>query len=413
MMKTHLLRLAARHTLRHRARTFLTAGMVALGVGLLTIALSWVNGIFGQMIEDGTAMAGHVRIVAEEYAAREQLNPLYENIQPVEPLLEALRARAGVVSALPRIATGVTVTTGEEIGDHFALAVGATDEYYRDRVKAPERLDRGRWFEKSGELVMGHRVARQIGAELGDEVVLLGMTQDGSLSPVKGVLTGILSAGVSFFDQQVFLPLEEIQWLADIPGGAIEILVFGDRYREGPALARALRDLPETDGLAVEPWNERDPWAGMMEAVGTVRGIVVFCIVLLAALGIFNTMMMSVLERTSEVGVLRALGLGRAGVTAVFLFEAAVIAVAGGMAGVLLGIGPAWLLETRGINLGENVAASLSADMPITTTVYGDLTAGIVLGAFLLGLATAVIGSILPAIRAASIQPVVAMRTKR
>jgi putative ABC transport system permease protein len=413
MRRTHLFRLAFRNIHRHRARTFLTAGMVAMGVALLTIALSWLGGVFGQMLDNAARMAGHIRIVTVEYAAREELSPLYENIQPVEPLIEMLLGLPGVISVQPRIATGVTLTAGEEIGDHFALAVGALDAYYRRHVKAPEHLEQGRWFEGPGELVMGHRVAREIGAKVGDEVILLGMTQDGSLSPLKGILTGILSGGMMFFDQQVFLPLAEMQWLSDIPGGAVEILVFGDRYQDAPALTRSLRGLPGMNGFAVQPWNERDPMAGMMQVVRTMRGIIVFCVVLLAALGILNTMMMSVLERTSEIGVLRAMGLGRPGVVSVFLVEAAVIALVGGFAGVLLGSGPARLLETHGVRLGENVAASLSHDMPITTIVHGDLTAGIVAGAFLLGLAMAVLGSVLPAVRAASVQPVIAMRAKR
>ena len=427
MMRSHLVRLAARSTLRHRARTLLTAGMVAMSVMLLIVALSWVTGIFGQMLADATSMSGHVRIVARAYAEREQLAPLYENLQPIGALVDLLRCQPGVVAVEPRIATGVTVTVGEEIGEVFALLVGAGPRYYSDHVQAHRHLARGRWFAGAGELVMGHRVARQAAAKLGDEVVLLGLTQDGSLSPLKATLVGILSGGNSFFDRQVFMPLEPLQWLTDIPDGAIEVLVFGERYQEAANLAHSLRRLPELrepaalglliegepGGLAVQAWSERDPWAGMLEVIGSIQGVIVFFIVLLAALGVLNTMMMSVLERTSEIGVLRAMGLGRPGVVGIFLFEALVIALVGGLAGVLLGLGPAWLLQTRGVRLGEDIASSLSADMPLSAVVHGDLTAGIVVAAFLLGLLTAVLGSFLPAMRAASIQPVVAMRSRR
>jgi len=412
-MQTHLIRLSARNVLRHRARTLLTAGMVAMGVALLIVSVSWIAGIFGHMLAQATAMAGHVRIVSKEYAAREQLAPLYENIHPVEPLVAMLMAQPGVRAVYPRIATGVTVAVGEEIGEVFAQVLGAPAAYFKDDLKVVAYVEQGRWFEGDGELVMGYHVARQAGVEVGDDVVLLGMTQDGSLSPVRGTLVGILRGGTSFFDRQVFLSLDQAQWLVDIPDGAIEILVFGDRYQDAADLAGSLRMLPELGDLSVKAWRERDPWAGMMEMVQGIQGVVVFFVVLLAALGILNTMMVSVLERTGEVGVLRAMGLGRGGVVGIFLLEALVISCAGGGVGVLLGIAPAWILETRGIELGETVATSLSSDIPFTATVYADLSAEIVASAFLLGLMAAVVGSAIPAIRAAGIKPVVAMKNRR
>ncbi len=411
-MRTHLFRLAARGTWRHRTRSLLTAAMVALGVALLVMGLTWVTGIFGGMMEESASIAGHVRIVTQEYSAQEQLAPLYENIEPSDPLVELLSKHPDVVAAMPRIMTGVTVTVGEEIGDVFAGAVGAPESYYRDRLQAMDELIEGRWFENEDELVMGHRVVRQVDAQLGDEVVLLGMTQDGSMSPAMGTLVGILHAGSSFFDQQVFLPLEELRWITDIPEGTIEILVFGERYQDAPALARSLRELPELEGMAVEAWIEREPYGGLAGFMEQVQGILVFAIVLLAALGILNTMMMSVLERTSEIGVLRAMGLGRLGVVWIFIVEAIIIAGLGGLAGIVLGIGPAWLLHARGVEIGD-VATTLAADLPVTATVYGELTAGVVLGSFLLGLLAAFIGSVIPSIRAAYVQPVVAMRTRR
>lgn len=412
-MRTHLLRLAARGTQRHRARTILTCTMVAFSVALLLMGLTWITGIFGNMLEDAASMAGHVRVVTEEYAAQEQLAPLYENIETSDPLVEALLRHPDAVAAVPRIMTGVTLTADGEIGDVFARVIGAGEVYYQDYLKPEQHLVEGRWFESEGELVMGRRLARRLEAQIGDDIVLLGTSQDGSMSPSLGTLAGILHSGSSFFDEQVFLPFEEVRWITDIPEGTIEILVYGARYQDAPALAQSLRELPEMDGMRVEAWSEREPYGGLAGFVDQIRGFLVFAIVLLAALGILNTMMMSVLERTNEIGVLRAMGLGRLGVVGLFVAEAVIIAGIGGLVGVLLGLGPSWLLHSRGIELGEEVASSLAADLGVTATVYGQLSAGVVLGAFLLGILAALIGSIIPSIRATRVQPVVAMRSRR
>ncbi len=403
-------RLAVRNVRRRPVRTGLTAGMVIVGVGILVLALTWIRGVFGTVIEGATGLAGHVRLVDREFAAREELMPLYENLPESAPLVALLERQPGVVAVEPRIATGVTVTAGAEIGDVFAMAVGASERYFRERLGAKDKLVRGTWFSgEPHEIVAGAKVAEQTGAKIGDELLLLGTTQDGALSPIKGKLVGVYRAGGPL-DQQLLLPLGELRWLTDITDGATEILVFGDDYARAGVLAAELRAVPELSGYAVQAWLEREPFASMLGTVQVIQNIIAFFFVFLTALGIWNTMMMSVLERTHEIGVLRAMGLSRLGAVGLFVGEALAIGVAGGIGGVLLAAWPAWLLETRGVTLGERIAGQLSFG---TETIYGDLSLEVVFSALILGMVMALVGSALPALRAASIQPVSAMRSGR
>lgn len=406
-----LLRLAARNARRRRARTLLTAGMVVAGVGLLMIALTWITGIFGGVLEEGSAMGGHVRLVNPDYAAREELLPLDANLPDLGAVVKLVEGRPGVVAVEPRILTGVTVTVGREIGDVFALATGASERYFRERLHAADKVREGRWFSGSpGEIVLGAKVAEEAHAKLGDEVVLLGMTQDGSISPIKGALVGIVRSG-GLLDRQVLVPLERIQWLADLAGGATELLVFGDDYATAAGLAARLRAVPELAPYLIQGWQQREPLASIGRVIATVRLFVIGVVVLLAAVGIWNTMTTSVLERTREIGVLRALGMTRPQVVWLVVAEAGTIAILGGAAGVLLGWGPAWLLEHHGIRFGDSIASQLS--LPISEVMRGKLTAGVAAGAFSLGLLMALLGSVPAALRAASIQPVTAMRSGR
>lgn len=405
-------RLAARNTLRRRARTLFTLGMVVLSVALLLVALTWIRGAFGSMLATATALGGHVRVVDPDFAAREELMPLYEHLTGTEALAGALHRQPGVTAVEPRITTGVTLTVGEEIGDVFAMVVGANERYFRERLGADQKVVAGTWFTGApDELVAGYKVVERTGAKVGDELVLLGATQDGSLSSLKGRLVGVVRGGAGAFDQQVFAPLEKVQWLVDIPEGAVELLVFTEDYHSAPELAARLRSVPELQGLAVQSWTEREPWKSTLSTVRGMERVVVFIFVFLTALGIWNTMMMSVLERTHEIGVLRAMGLSRLGAVGLFVGEALAVSVVGGLLGIALGAWPAWLLERYGIRIGEKAASNVA--LPVSETLHGELTLEIVLMAFGLGLVMAVLGSVLPALRAASIQPVSAMRSGR
>lgn len=406
------MKLATRNAMRRPLRTALTAGMVVFAVALLLIAQTWIGGAMGGMLAASTAQSGHVRVVTPGFVEREALSPLDENLVEVEPLVKRLREQPGVTAVEPRIVTGVLVTVGEEIGDVHAGAMGANETYFREQLKLKERVVQGTWFTGApDELIAGVKVAELTGAKVGDELLLLGMTQDGSMSPVTGRLVGIVSTGGTGTDQQVLLPLERVQWLTDIPGGATELLVFGDDYRSGATLAARLSALPELERYAVQSWDSREPWKSLAKTSGTMTTAIMLVIVFLAALGIWNTMMMSVLERTHEIGVLRALGLSRLGTMKLFVGEALAIGVLGGLAGLALGLGPSWLLQKHGVHVGQQAASSTSLGM--SETIYGDLTFEGIALAFCLGLLMAVLGSILPALRGASIQPVSAMRSGR
>lgn len=409
MMISTSVKLALRNTTRRRTRTLLTAGMVVLGVALLLLSLSWISGIFDSMLSVATALGGHVRIVQPQFAAREELAPLYENLAQVAPLEAAVRGQPGVSGVEPRITTGVTISKGDQIGDVFGLVVGARERYFRERTGAKDKLIAGSWFTgKTDEAILGSKVARELGAKVGDELILVGTTQDGSISPIKVTLVGIAQLGAGGLNQQIFVPLSAVQYLVDIEGGATELLVYGDHYERAEALAAQLRRSPALQQLTIQAWSEREPWRSLSGTVHGMQGVIVGVIVFLTALGIWNTMMMSVLERTHEIGVLRAMGLSRWGTVRLFAGEALAIAILGGLLGVLLGAYPAWLLETRGITIGERTAASSS--LMISETMRGDLNWTVTLTAFSLGLLMALLGSLIPALRAASIQPVAAMR---
>lgn len=307
--------------------------------------------------------------------------------------------------------SGVTLSAGEEIGDVFGLAVGAHESYFRARTDARPKLAQGTWFSGApDEVVAGAKVVEQAKAKLGDELILLTATQDGSLSSIKAKLVGVFRTG-SAFDQQLYLPLEALQYLSDLEGGATELLVYGESFEDASALARRLRAVPELADHDVMCFEAREPWRSLSGTVRAIEDIIVFVIVFLAALGIWNTMTMSVLERTHEIGVLRAMGLSRLGTLGLFVGEGLLIGGLGGLLGLAVGAYPAYLLESVGVTLGER--ATQNMPIGLTERVFGDLSPEGALTALTLGLVMALLGSTLPALRAASIQPISAMRSGR
>lgn len=408
-----LIQLAMRNVQRNARRSMLTALMITAGAVLLILGMSWIDGVFNGAMNKGALFAGHVRVVKPGFAQKEQFFPLEENVADSAPVVTALLATPGVEAAYPRIQMGVTVTASEEIGENFGLLVGAPTELYQKYLSLEASLTEGHLPAADDEVVIGLTIADQIGAKLGQEIVVLGQTQDGSMSPAKLKVVGLYDLGSVNQNKMLYVTLEEVRYLADIPGGATEIVAYtADRLAALDVAHTAAAD-PAMKGLEVKAWMERSPYDALLGVVGTVQAIAGTVIVLITALGVLNTMLMSVLERTGEIGVMRAMGLKLGPTLVMVVIEAVVIAVVGGGLGVAGGGLLAWAwLERHGINLGAAVKGLPSA-IPINSIVYGDVKPSQLVTAFVLGLVMALVGALIPAIRAAGIQPVEAMRSRR
>jgi ABC-type lipoprotein release transport system permease subunit len=405
-----LLRLAVRNARRNVIRSGLTAFTVMLGTALVCVFLAWMEGVFGGTLQGSSNAIGHVRVVDPEFAAREQLQPMYENVPDAVGVAAMLATKPGVVAAYPKIMTGATVEVDGVIGDVFALVAGAPGDYYRDRLDAQSSLVAGRLLAGgAGEAVIGAKVAEKAKAGVGDTLVLNGVTQDGAMSAVSVEVVGITSGDV-VTSQQIWLGLEEVQYLTDLGDATTEVLAYASAYDEASSLAETLRADPDLEGLTVQSWDEREPFNGLMTTVEVIKVIMNGIMVFIASLAIWNTMTMSVLERTNEIGVLRAMGLTRLRTVLLFLYEALLIGVVGGVAGLLLGGSLGYYLEVHGIELGEDVTQNMDSNMTMASTVYGDVTPEVLLTAFVVGLLMAAVGSLVPAIRASRVEPVVAMR---
>src|SRR5262249_35355208 len=128
----------------------------------------------------------------------------------------------------------------------------------------------GRWPTAEGELALGAGIARAVGLGLDDDVALLGQTQDGALSVLRGRVVGVVETDNPSLDGQIWMTLARAQYLADTPGAATEILVFGERRSDARALASAIRAEVD-DAFAVDVWSERDPFAGVLQVIDVVR----------------------------------------------------------------------------------------------------------------------------------------------
>ena len=408
MTVLQLFKLGVKNAQRRMSRTLLTMGMVAVSTSLLVLTLAWLNGVMNELIDDSVAISGHITVADEVYNKKKILQPLYANMGDVDAKIKSIESHTEVKGVYGQIQAGATLTVSEEIGDVFTLvtAVPAAIHTAQWKVKMAE----GRLYEAGQkEVVIGRKLKKELGAKLGDDVVFLGSTQDGAMSSMRLKLVGVIADHL-MFNKRAFIPLAQGQYFADMEDNVTELLIYGEHFNDAVAIADDLRAQGGMGKVEINAWKEISPWKEALPATDGFTAMIIIIVLLLAALGIWNTFTMSILERRSEIGVMRAMGLTKFKTLVMIILEASWMGLAGALIGLLLGAIPTWYLNINGFELSDGIREGMEGMYAMPKVMRATLDMNNFVTSFVLAMITALSGAILPAWVASRIPPYVAMR---
>ena len=293
-----------------------------------------------------------------------------------------------------------------------AILIGIDPEA-RPSVYPAIELREGRHF-RAGEkgILVNRGVARKLGVGVSDTVIALGTTADGRLSAVRFTVTGVwVVKGLEAYEWGTcFSDLATTQELLDV-GDSAGVVVFRQRDRAAPSapIAASLNAFFRREGLSAEAytWEEMGgPFIGGMLLTRFVAQIMDLVMTLIVAAGVLNTALMSVLERTREVGTLRAVGARRSRVALIFLLEALFLGVGAAVGGACLGAGLVGFFSRAGIPaFSEAQRYSYGGDYLFPTVNWGDVVS---VPAFMVVVCVA--AGFGPALMAARMRPADALR---
>lgn len=405
-----LLRLALRNVRRNRSRSALTVGAIFFGVAM-TIVLSGFGNGMGVLMANDVVMAkvGAIQVHRKGYADLRDNQPLKLDMPEHGGVDETLRALPGVVAVAPRIVFGGLVNNGSESTMFVARGIDPTREYtvlpWAGREVVGSVLTSAAEHRNAG--VLGAELARALGAEIGKSTLTLqATTKAGQQNALDLEVAGTVDNASAFESKRVIdVPLPYAQELLRMPGRVTEWVVRVDSLAHVDPVARAIAERLGP-GYEVETWRALRPnVADVIRIQQVVIGVVSLVFLVIVVFGVINTMVMSVMERTREIGTMMAVGVRRAKISVLFVLEAAALALVGGGLGAAVGRGVVWLIEARG---------GLPLPAPGDTTERYQLVPIIPDGMIVLALAGATTGAIVaalyPAWKAARLRPVDALR---
>ena len=413
-----LLKLAIRNVRRQTRRSLLTAAATVLGNAVMVFSVSLGDGAHEDWIEQGVRLGqGHIAIQHPRFQASRHLDDRLSPaaLERARAALAAPEVGGRVVVVAPRLEVqGLASSATNAIPVLVTGVDPATEARFSHLI---DWVTEGRYLEPGDRLsaFIGRRLADRLDLQLGSRLVLTGQDATGQIAGQFVRVVGIFRSGIPEVDEGlVHIPLATAQEWLGVPGAvtSLAVLLRSSAWVDGTRnrLRRAL-DGERTD-LTVLDWREATPELDAAIRVDNL-GNYVFYVILFAIVGlaIINTLLMAVLYRTREFGVLRALGLTRDETGAVAFSEGVLLTFASGVLGLALGLLVTWGFFRHGLDY----SGLLKGDFTVSGVILNPVIVPLFRINRLLQMASALLAigllaSLYPAIRARRIDVAEAMK---
>jgi ABC-type lipoprotein release transport system permease subunit len=378
---------------------------------MLSVALGLLAGISVLALYKGMVTArirtvidsevGHLQVHQPEFKGN--LHPAFI-LPPGSNVLEVIRAYPEVRVAVPRSITQAMLST--TTGSAGVQVNGIVDSLENQASKLGQKIKEGEGFHrgKKNEIVIGKKLADKMKLKVGSKLVLtFTNAEDELVSSAFRVAALYKSGNAPLEEWNVYVQKTTLNELLMTGNGIHEISVILQNDKDLETVHQALRESFPT--LSVESWKEISPETDLMvKTVDDYSYIIMLIILIALAFGILNTMLMSVLERTREIGMMMALGTAKHLIFLMILMETIFLTLAGTPVGFSVAYFITAYFNRNGLDLsgmGEEMMASFGYD----TTVYPSFPWEKLTMIMVMMISTAIISSLLPAIKALKMRP--------
>jgi lipoprotein-releasing system permease protein len=388
-----------------RMQTLLIVGGVTVGVAVIVFLTALITGLQSSIIARTLGSQAHVVILPPEEinvpvldrseqavaAAIQKRAQRLRSIDQWEAMLRQAERTPGVIAVSP-MAAGPAFATRGTASKSVAL-LGIEPERYERVVKIREYMIAGDFRVQGTDAVIGIELAKDLGATVGDKIRLA--TAENRDDVVT--IAGIFDIGVKDLNRRwVFISIKVAQNLLDLAGGVSNIDLRVDRLFDAERIANRME---AQSGLKVESWMQTNPQllAALRNQTitnGLIRGFVI----LIVALGISSVLVVSVVQKQREIGILRAMGTSPRRIMTIFLLQGGMVALAGSIAGSPLAALLVRLFSTIYRTGDGKPLFAPEVDPTLFLTAWG------------VAATVGVIAAVIPARRAAHLDPVVAIR---
>lgn len=403
-----LVKIAWRNVWRNKSRSFVVISAIAIGILAANFFAAFMTGMVNQQVKKAIYVeSSHLQIHHADFTFNEDVN-LY--LEDATKIVDELKSNPQVKSVAARqVSNGMASTASKASGVRI---LGVDPQQELNTTEIHSRLDTGSYFEakwKTPQILIGRKLAEELKVRLKSKIVLNMPDLNGNVSYGLFRVAGIFHTGNGLFDgATVFVKQSDLQPLIATPQNAAhEIAILLNQTGEERDVQKELQN--KFPDKSIQTWGELQPTVKTYsEFIGNFNFILLFIILAALIFGIINTMLMVILERTHEIGMLRSVGMTKLRVMGMIVLETVFLATTGGLLGCVLSIGIVGWLGSTGLDLTpymgamEEMGWSPIIHPQVEPIFYVQITVSVIF--------TAIIASYFPARRAIKLNPATAIR---
>ena len=406
------IKLGFKNLTRQKRRNIFTILVIAIAFFGYLFMESMMNGMEEMSFDNiKNFETGNIQVVHPAYWEEREELPLENLIHWDNELEETIRQTQGVTGVSPELKFSANLNNG--IDEMRVIGLGVIPENYNEVFQTQDYFVEGSMSALSeNKAVIGEQMAELLDLTINDYVILLVRTKEDTFNTIDVEIGGIVKTlNPVMNNRMVLVPLELAQDRLNVED-SITMFSLKTSSGEEETAIRSLEEYFRQENLPLQAYTWRESAENVIAlAVAKKSGIgaILSVVLLIGMVGIINNIILSGLERTSEIGMMKALGMKEWEIVFVFMVEATGIGVLGGFIGCLLGlIGVNWVVK-NGISFGYLGADMSKYGIPILDRIYGVWNGSTFYYIFLLGIFIAILSSIIPAYWAAHKDPVEAI----
>jgi putative ABC transport system permease protein len=395
-----------RNIWRNKIRSSIIMASIAIGIFAGVFSWAFYRGMINQRVQSAIMTeSSSIQIHEPNYLQNPEQKNYIPNLSQIATRVNNIEGVQAVSNRIIVDAMAASAETGSGV-----KVMGIDPEIEKNVTNIYSKITEGTYFEgeASTPVVIGVYIAQKLSVKLRSRIVITLQNMDGTITSGLFRVEGIYNTSNSGFDERnVFVKRDDLAGLIGLdPSSGHELAVLLKNNEQ----LDAMKGIIQTDypGLDVKTWKQLMPEVSLMQETMDFS-MYIFMGIILAALifGIVNTMLMAVLERFKELGMLMAVGLNKIRVFTMIVLETTFLSLYGGFAGIILGYVITWVLNKRGIDLSSlNLAAE---KLGFESIVYPAIDPDIAIKVTIMVFITGILASIYPALKALQLKPAEAL----